>query len=210
MSPLEPNGSSRMERKKSHTRQKIVQAALPLFQQHGFDATTMEQIAEQADVAKGTLYNYFPVKEAILSEYVQRTFQEKHADRLQRLRMLPDTRARLSLILEELVRGIQAQKEIFERFFAYRIQNIVSLRKASEERSGFELLATEIILLGQKSGELRSDLPISLMEDQVEFVFVEVAKQFYQQPEAFNAGEVIAVCVDLFMNGVTKKELKNP
>jgi AcrR family transcriptional regulator len=204
MSPSESNGSSRMERKKSRTRQKIVQAALPLFQQQGFDATSMEQIAEQADIAKGTLYNYFPVKEAILSEHVQRTFQEKHADRIQRLRQLPDTRARLSLILEELVRGIQAQKEIFERFFAYRVQNIVSLRKTPEERSGFELLATEIILLGQKSGELRSDLPISLMEDQVEFVFVEVAKQFYLQPDTFNAADVIAACVDLFMNGVTK------
>jgi AcrR family transcriptional regulator len=201
----ETNGSSRMERKKKRTRQKIVQAALPLFRQHGFDATTMEEIAEQADIAKGTLYNYFPAKEAILSAYIQSAFEAKHDERIGRLRQLPDTRARLTLILEELIQGIQSQPEIFERFFAYRVQNIVSLRKAPEERSGIELLAAEIIRLGQQSGEVRTDLPAGLMEDQVEFVFVEVAKRYYLEPETFEPAGVIAGCVDLFMNGIAKE-----
>ena len=204
MSDSGTNGSSRMERKKSRTRQKIVQAALALFRQAGFEATTMEQIAEQADIAKGTLYNYFPVKEAILTEYIQGAFQEKHAERIKRLRQLPDTRARLSLILEELIQGVQSQPEIFERFFAYRVQNIVSLRKAPEERSGIEALATEIVLLGRQSGEIRMDLPISLMEDQVEFIFIEVAKRYYLEPESFKPGQVIAGCVDLFLNGIKR------
>jgi AcrR family transcriptional regulator len=202
----EANGSSRMERKKKRTRQRIVQAALPLFQQHGFDATTMEEIAEQADIAKGTLYNYFPAKEAILSIYIQNAFEAKHDERIKHLRQLPNTRARLTLILEELIQGIQSQPEIFERFFAYRVQNIVSLRKAPEERSGIELLATEIIRQGQHSGEIRTDLPISLMEDQVEFVFVEVAKRYYLEPDTFEPASVIAGCVDLFLNGIAKEK----
>jgi AcrR family transcriptional regulator len=204
----EANGSSRMERKKKRTRQKIVQAALPLFKQHGFDATTMEEIAEQADIAKGTLYNYFPAKEAILSVYIQNTFESKHAERIKQIGQLPDTRARLTLILDELILGVQSQPEIFERFFAYRVQNIVSLRKAPEERSGIELLATEIIRLGRQSGEIRTDLPASLMEDQVEFVFVEVAKQYYLEPETFESDRVIAGCVDLFLNGINKENAK--
>jgi len=203
---IESNGSSRMERKKNRTRKKIVQAALPLFQEYGFDATTMEEIAEQADVAKGTLYNYFPAKEAILSDYIQHAFQEKHDERIENLRKLPDTRARITRILEELIRGVQSQPEIFERFFAYRIRDIVSLRKAPEERSGIELLATEIIRLGQESGEIRTDLPFDMMEDQVEFVFIEVAKRFYLEPETFDAGEVIASSVDLFLNGIVKEK----
>ncbi len=203
----EPNGNSRMERKKSRTRQKIVQAALPLFRQHGFEATTMEQIAEQADIAKGTLYNYFPAKEAILSEYIQRAFQEKHALRIQQLRQLPDTQSRLTLILEELIQGVQSQPEIFERFFAYRVQNIVTLRKAPEERSGIEFLSSEIIRLGQQSGEIRRDLPADMMEDQVEFVFVEVAKRYYLDPATFDPTETIAGCVDLFMNGIKQENV---
>lgn len=42
-------------------------AAMALIRAYGFEETTMEQIAEEADIAKGTLYNYFPAKEAIIS-----------------------------------------------------------------------------------------------------------------------------------------------
>lgn len=50
-----------MARKKEKTRQVIITTAMNLFIQNGYEATTMEQIAEMADIAKGTLYNYFPV-----------------------------------------------------------------------------------------------------------------------------------------------------
>ena len=65
---------SRIERKKEETRLKIIAVAMSLFKAHGFDVTTMERIAAEVDIAKGTLYNYFPVKEAIVSEYIRRTF----------------------------------------------------------------------------------------------------------------------------------------
>ncbi len=62
MEPKETIRESRVERKKEETKQKIVSVAIALFQQKGFDDTAMEQIAEEVDIAKGTLYNYFPVK----------------------------------------------------------------------------------------------------------------------------------------------------
>lgn len=196
------SGASRMERKKEKTRQKIVSVALKLFKQQGFDATTMEQIAEEVDIAKGTLYNYFPVKEAILGEYIRQAFRDKSAERLQKLRSMADTRTRMKFVLGELMQGVQTQKEIFEKYLTYRVQNILSLEKREDERSGIERLATEIIRLGQQDGEIRSDLPVRIMEDQVEFVFIEVAKQFYLEPEKFNPQETIEQCVDLFLNGV--------
>jgi len=57
---------SRRERKKEETRERIFKAACKLFRQKGFDATTIDEIAEKADVAKGTFFNYFPRKEAVL------------------------------------------------------------------------------------------------------------------------------------------------
>jgi AcrR family transcriptional regulator len=59
---------SRRERKKQATRRRIVEAATRLFAEHGFDAPTVDQIAEEADVAKGTIYNYFDAKEELLFE----------------------------------------------------------------------------------------------------------------------------------------------
>jgi TetR/AcrR family transcriptional regulator, cholesterol catabolism regulator len=42
-----------------------VHAAFQLFRKHGVHATTVEEICEKADVAKGTFFNYFPRKEAV-------------------------------------------------------------------------------------------------------------------------------------------------
>ena len=196
------SGGSRVERKKEETKRRIISTARELFLSQGVEGTTMEQIAAAADIAKGTLYNYFPVKEAILGEYIQRAFREKSAGRTQALAELPDTRARSVFILTQLMEGVQAQKEIFEKYIIYQTQNILSLNRGDREKSGMERLATEIIVLGQKSGEIRVDVPAGVMEDLFEFAFIEIAKQFFQDPDHFDCRRVVDECVDLFMNGV--------
>ena len=56
---------TRRERKKEETKERIAEAALELFRRHGVEHTTVEQICDKADVAKGTFFNYFPRKEAV-------------------------------------------------------------------------------------------------------------------------------------------------
>ncbi len=201
MKPLDLPNRSRIERKKEETKQKIIQVAIELIQKQGFDATTMEQISTTADIAKGTLYNYFPVKEAILSAFIQRSFERRNLHRIEQLRALPDTRSRMIYILNEMLPATQEQKEIVEKFLVYRVQNILSLHKVESEKSGVELLAEEIITLGQKSGEIRTDLPPGILKDQFEFVFIEIFKQITWEPKTVNTSAMIERCVDLFING---------
>lgn len=56
---------TRRERKKEATKDRIFKAAMKLFKDKGFEATTVDDIAAKADVAKGTFFNYFPRKEAV-------------------------------------------------------------------------------------------------------------------------------------------------
>jgi len=51
------------ERKKADTREAIRSAAVDLFVAHGFEETTMDAIAEAADVSVRTVFRYFPTKE---------------------------------------------------------------------------------------------------------------------------------------------------
>ncbi|MEV7391777.1 MULTISPECIES: TetR/AcrR family transcriptional regulator [unclassified Streptomyces] len=51
------------ERKKRQTRQYISDVATGLFVERGFDAVTVAEIADAADVSVNTVYNYFPAKE---------------------------------------------------------------------------------------------------------------------------------------------------
>jgi AcrR family transcriptional regulator len=59
--------------KSEETRERILHAALELFQTRGFEAATMREIAEHAGVATGAAYYYFASKDAIVMDFYQRS-----------------------------------------------------------------------------------------------------------------------------------------
>ncbi|GGJ09008.1 TetR/AcrR family transcriptional regulator [Streptomyces brasiliensis] len=68
-SPLSPTDGPRLglrERKKIKTREAIRTATYELIREQGYDATTIEQIAERAEVSPSTVFRYFPTKEDIV------------------------------------------------------------------------------------------------------------------------------------------------
>jgi AcrR family transcriptional regulator len=56
------------ERKKLRTRRALADAALRMFTENGFDATTLEELAEEAEVSRSTFFRFFPAKEAAAIE----------------------------------------------------------------------------------------------------------------------------------------------
>src|SRR5687767_15680171 len=54
------------ERKKQRTRERIVEAAFELFDERGFDGTTIADIAEAAEIAPRTFFSYFPSKDDVV------------------------------------------------------------------------------------------------------------------------------------------------
>ncbi|MCU1625806.1 MAG: TetR/AcrR family transcriptional regulator [Pseudonocardia sp.] len=72
--------SARRERKRLHTRRRLYEAAIQLFEEKGYDETTVDEIAELADTARATAYNYFPRKSSFLQEWMERRRQQVRVD----------------------------------------------------------------------------------------------------------------------------------
>lgn len=83
--PLLPaaESTSRGERRKRETRERLLQAAFRLFAERDADAVPINEITEAADVGFGSFYNHFPSREAIHGELMRRVFEE-FADALDR------------------------------------------------------------------------------------------------------------------------------
>lgn len=69
---------SRREREKLIRRQEILEAARMVFASKGFNDTKLEDVAERAEFGKGTLYNYFPNKEALFASVIEDSFGSLH------------------------------------------------------------------------------------------------------------------------------------
>ncbi len=63
-------------RKGEQTRERILDAALELFRERGFEEATMRAIAEAAGVAVGNAYYYFRAKEYLVQAFYERTHDE--------------------------------------------------------------------------------------------------------------------------------------
>src|SRR3954469_20590571 len=92
------------ERKKRQTRQYISDVATGLFIERGFDAVTIAEIAEAADVSVNTVYNYFPTKEDLFLDRSKGT-----VDRLSRWVRARDTgESAAAAVIRELRAEVEA------------------------------------------------------------------------------------------------------
>ncbi|MEL7531476.1 MAG: TetR/AcrR family transcriptional regulator [Bacteroidota bacterium] len=73
---MSPRSSKQFEEIREQSRDKILAAAFELFAKKGYHNTSISQIAKQAGVAKGLIYNYFEKKEDLMTGVVMHEFAQ--------------------------------------------------------------------------------------------------------------------------------------
>ena len=89
-------------------------ATIALATEGGFDAVQMRSVAEQADVALGTLYRYFPSKIHLLVSALARQFEETEANLGRRTIPGDDPADRVTYVLTRATRGMQREPNLTE------------------------------------------------------------------------------------------------
>ena len=195
---------TRRDRKKLATQATIIDVAMVLFNQQGFDATSMEQIAEQSDISKATLYKYFEVKEAIIAAYWQEVIKKSKPALQLIIDNNVDTRSRLQAAFRVYMRHIMSNRDLYEIYISYRMANIAKPHINEKLRSGVADNALAIIVAGQKSGEIRDDIPAAIMVANLELLSLMQSLAWLRNPEQFSLNKSSEMLAELFLNGAAK------
>ena len=201
-------GADRMARKKKETRKKIINVAMGLIQKHGFDNTTMEQIAEETDIARKTLYNHFPVKEAIVDEYVKDISKGLAQKNFETVQSMPDTRSRLLAFLSNVYEWVDINPEITRICLGYRFKKICQGSGYSDGETGTQRMMAEIVMQGQQAGEIRQDIPMKLLVTQLDILRGTIVSDWLSGASQLELSQGISKIVDLFMDGAIDREGK--
>lgn len=154
---------SRRERKKKDTYDKIFASAMHLFRKQGFEATSVEQITQYADVGKGTFYNYFPTKEAVVLEFSRQANRELVDSR--RGQSGAGVRDRLTALLADWA-GLMARN----RELAWVA---VHNREGAEYDLSLHYGIQAILAAGQREGEIASTHDPAFLTESLEGMIIQ-------------------------------------
>jgi AcrR family transcriptional regulator len=131
--------------KGERTKAAIAEAALALFQEHGYEATTMRAVAERAGVAVGNAYYYFRSKEHLIQAFYERT----HVEHLAAFEPALETQTSFSELLTHLLVTKIETAEPYHRFSGQLFKTAADPRSPlnpfSEESREVREQATELL-----------------------------------------------------------------
>ena len=147
---------------KVERRQRILQAARTVFGRHGYSATRMIDVAAEAKVGKGTLYEHFSSKEELFSDLVLAVMRES-LETLQRSTAWEDPERSLAETVTFMVQvALVDNLDLYSLFYDFWGVSPRTRRTAQERirevAATFRSLVSDAVRRGQRAGVFRSGI----------------------------------------------------
>jgi AcrR family transcriptional regulator len=190
----------RREAQRTRMRARLLAAALELFAEYGFEPTTIDQIAERADVARQTVLNHYPHKRDFLRAWGQ--------DRRDQLAALGEEGGADEPAREQLHRYFAALARMNERERELTRTLHVSLRH--DEVLSHEHPVPDAVLAaverGRDRGEFGAGVDPLLAAEVLMACYVDTLRRWLAVPDPpFDLRAVLAAKLDLVLTGLTTR-----
>jgi len=193
------------EQKKTLTRNAIVDAAIKLFSEKGFEQTSMDELARAAGVGKATIYGYFKTKNDIFLAFCEEEVEYAFSALDAKL----DAEAPLA---EQLVAQIMGQLtyvtrnrefgRIFAREMLFPLDQATSKSREIDVRYLSKL--AEVLSRAQARGELPQETDLLLLIGHLHALYIMVLSSFYLN-DIVNLDEA-----ELMLCGLVRQTLEGP
>jgi AcrR family transcriptional regulator len=197
---MEKEGSRR-NRKKQETRQRLIEAALRLFCARGYDATTVEQITEAADVAKSTFFNYFETKEAVVPALIEWRLEEVERSLTPGAGTPTSPVARIKLALRLIAEDPLIDPTLAQRLF---VAVAHQQRRAYDVHPGRALtqLLTDQVRQAQVAEEMRTDLDPLCIACVIRAAFFQQTMMWHLGYHPMPLRELLDQTIDMLLDGI--------
>lgn len=168
---MSPRTSQQNEALRQQKREQIMVAALELFAENGYHATSISDITKKAKISKGLLYNYFESKEQLLESIIRDGFERileffdpNHDGIL--------THDELIYFLDSIFEIVQKDKAFWRLYMSLLIQPAVNNTKITEEyREKAAFLFKMLRDYFARKGSKNPDADITLLHVAMDGVF---------------------------------------
>ena len=191
------------EKKKFETKNKIFEVAGKLFKEKGLDNTTVDEITKEAEIGKGTFFNYFPTKEALLREFGKQKEELVYNLVKAELTKSPSTKEKIKNILVLAAKSNEKDKELTKLFvFEY-------LRRYGYEERRSRCLNTILMDLlenGVKNGEVKSGIDVKRAAENITGIYYSSLMEWLWSNSDYSFSEEISKKIDMVFEGIAERE----
>lgn len=193
---------NRRERKYLETHDKLYEAAVSLFAEKGYAETSVEEIAERADVARATAFNHFAKKSDYIEEWGAR--RRVHTESVVKAEALEERgfAALLERYLCELAESHASQRELSGRVLGGWVQSGGWL---NDEPYLADMIAAHVVT-AQERGEVSKDLDPEIVGHICRDIYFGVIFTWLRGPEEpFDLIARMRSSVRMFLSGVLEE-----
>jgi AcrR family transcriptional regulator len=191
-------------------RQELVRVASQLFREQGYEATSLNDIAERLQTDRATLYYYIGGKDELLQEVVAGVTggNLQVAEEL----LVQDLPAveKVSILIRQI---LESYEENYPQVFVYIQEGMTRIarqrsswaKKMVAQNHRLEVILRQILQDGMDSGELRSDVPVDLAAQAI-WGMVNWAHRWFKPGGRHDVDEIATHFTSIFIDGMIRKQ----
>jgi len=202
-----PDEPGRRERKRKQMLEHLAGTAAKLFESLSYESVTMERIAEEADVAKRTLYNHFPTKEAILAYWIDAELKRDLAGLQSSIARCKTFRSRVACVLRASADWCERHPQHLMAYLRHRLLSVgaPSTQEGRSDGSDIALMWQQLIAAGQQAGELSAEFPADQFATWFHHLYLGALLRWLNTPGLSLEGEFRSITT-LFIEGAGEKK----
>ncbi|MCT7325029.1 TetR/AcrR family transcriptional regulator [Ralstonia mojiangensis] len=201
-----PDELGRRERKRKQMLEHLANTAANLFESLSYESVTMERIAEEADVAKRTLYNHFPTKEAVLAYWIDAELKRDLASLQGSIAKCKTFQSRLAYVLRASAEWCEKHPEHLMAYLRHRLLSVgaPSPPGMRSDSSDIAVAWQHLIAVGQQTGELSKAFPAEQLATWFHHLYLGALLRWLNVPGLSLENEFRSITT-LFIEGASAK-----